>query len=199
MRWKGDEKRGKGFEAGRTMRLAVYNFGMFAKASLHPENDDFHFLNDLILPQVDKAAGLVGRSGYDGEPGPKSWGTQVYPRFYQEQGDGWAPSTLSLWLDLESAMAFSYFGLHASALKRGREWFVKPQWPPYVLWWVEDAETPEWKDAVVRHEYLNDHGPSAHAFTFKQAFDPAGNPLAVDHAKIKAVASQNAAILGAKS
>ena len=31
-------------------------------------------------------------------------------------GDGWTPATLSLWRDLESAMAFSYAGLHAEAV-----------------------------------------------------------------------------------
>ncbi len=176
------------------MRLALYNFGMFVKPAEDEANGSFQRLNDLILPQVDRAAGLVGRSGYDSEPGTVSWGTQVFPRFYHEKGDGWSPSTLSLWVDLESAMAFSYFGLHATAIKRGHEWFVKPEWPPYVLWWVEDAVTPEWKVAVLRHEYLHDHGASAHAFTFKNAFDPVGAPLTIDQSRMKAIAAENARI-----
>ena len=68
--------------------------------------------------------------------GPQSWGEQVYPRFYVERGDGWSPSTLSLWRDLTALMAFSYSGIHAEAMRHGREWFVKPTWPGYVLWWV---------------------------------------------------------------
>lgn len=41
-----------------------------------------------------------------GEPGPASWGDQVFPRFHTENGDGWAPSTLSLWRDLRRCLRF---------------------------------------------------------------------------------------------
>jgi Domain of unknown function (DUF3291) len=177
------------------MKLALYTFGIFAKPSAHKANDQFHFLNDLILPQVDRAVGLIERSGYDSEPGPKSWGTQVFPKFYIDDGDGWSPSTLSLWTDPESAMAFSYFGLHAEALKQGRDWFVKPAWPPYAAWWVEQAATPTWTEAVNRHQHLHDHGPMPQAFTFKQAFDTKGNVLNIDNSKMKSIAKQNAQVI----
>jgi hypothetical protein len=177
------------------MILALYTFGVFAKSANDPANADFHFLNDQVLPEVDKAVGFIRRSGYDSEAGTTSWGTQVFPAFYKELGDGWSPSTLSLWTDMESAMAFSYFGLHATALKRGREWFMKPQWPPYAAWWVDQTETPDWTDAVRRHQYLHDHGPSPEAFSFKQAFDPAGRSTSVDQIKMKLIAEQNAARL----
>ncbi|GAN79068.1 hypothetical protein Aam_016_038 [Acidocella aminolytica 101 = DSM 11237] len=49
-----------------------------------------------------------------------------YPKFYVDRGDGWSPVTLSLWRDLEAAFAFTYFGLHATALRRERVWFEKP-------------------------------------------------------------------------
>jgi Domain of unknown function (DUF3291) len=173
------------------VKLALYTFGVFARSAEHPENDSFHFLNDLVLPQVDRAVGLIGRSGYDSEPSTKTWGRQVFPKFYNELGDGWSPSTLSLWIDLESAMAFSYFGLHATALKRGREWFVKPDWPPYVVWWAKENEVPDWTEAVRRHQYLHDNGPTEHAFTFTNSFDPEGVKLAVDQVKMKAIANLN--------
>jgi hypothetical protein len=172
--------------------LALYTFGVFTRSANDPANADFHFLNDKILPQVDKAAGLIRRSGYDSEPGPKSWGKQVFPHFYTELGDGWAPSTLSLWVDIESAMAFSYFGLHAVALKRGREWFTKPKWPPYAAWWVDADDTPEWSEAVTRHQHLHDHGPTTVAFNFKHAFGPKGESISINPTKIKLIASQNA-------
>ena len=174
--------------------LALYTFGIFAQPAQHPTNDSFQFLNDLVLTQIDRAIGLVGRSGYDSEEGTVPWGKQVYPKFYEEKGDGWCPSTLSLWVDLESAMAASYFGLHATALKRGREWFVKPQWPPYVTWWVGQDVVPDWAEAVQRHEYLHVHGVTPHAFTFKNAFDPLGHFISVNAAKMKDIAKQNASM-----
>jgi hypothetical protein len=173
--------------------LALYTFGVFARSADDPANADFHFLNDQILPQVDKAIGFIRRSGYDSEAGTKSWGTQIFPHFYKELGDGWAPSTLSLWVDMESAMAFSYYGLHAVALKRGREWFTKPEWPPYSAWWVDVDDTPEWSDAVKRHLYLHDHGPTKVAFNFKSAFDPQGQSTSINPKKIKLIAEQNSA------
>jgi Domain of unknown function (DUF3291) len=177
-------------------KLALYTFGIFAKAAKDPANDGFHFLNDKILPQVDRAIGLIERSGYDGEPGPATWGTQVFPAFFIDTGDGWSPSTLSLWVDIESAMAFSYFGLHAEALKRGHEWFAKPKWPPYAAWWVDQAEVPDWTEAVRRHQHLHDHGSTPTAFNFKQAFDSAGNKMVIDRQKTKLFADQNALVFG---
>ncbi|MEP3276342.1 MAG: DUF3291 domain-containing protein [Stappiaceae bacterium] len=170
--------------------VALYTFGIFMRPSEDQANDDFHSLNDQILPLVDKAPGMVARSGYDFEPGPDSWGTQIFPKFYKEKGDGWSPSTLSLWVDMESAMAFSYFGLHALALKRGKEWMERPKWPPYILWWPAEGHRPDWTDAVARHQHMHDHGPSPRAFDFKNAFDLTGEPVDVDHGKVKAIAAR---------
>lgn len=176
-----------------TRYVALYTFGIFEKPAEDPANRDFHLLDDQILALVDSAPGLIGRSGYDIDGNPKSWGTQVFPRFYEEKGDGWSPSTLSLWIDMESAMAFSYFGLHAVALKRGKDWMIRPQWPPYVLWWPYEDHRPDWQEAVERHEFLHDHGPTANAFDFKNAFDTDGNPITVDAQKVKAIAGRKKA------
>ena len=154
-----------------TSRAALYTFGIFLQPSEHVDNDGFHARNDPILMAVERAAGFIARSGYADEPGPDCWGTQVYPRFYNERGDGWSPSTLSLWTDLASIKAFTYRGLHAEALAHGRQWFRKPEWPPYVIWWVDGAHVPDWSEAVARHEHLHDHGPTPTAFNLKSPFD----------------------------
>ena len=168
--------------------LALYTFGIFKMPADDQANEGFRTRNDPVLNLVDQTPGMIARSGYEGDPGPASWGKQVYPRFYVEQGDGWSPSTLSKWSDLESVFAFTYFGLHAEALAHGREWFEKPKWPPYVLWWIKVGENPTWADGVARHEHLHDHGPSAFAFNFKTAFDSSGKILAIDLARARQVA-----------
>ena len=170
--------------------LALYTFGIFKKPAADVANDGFHLRNDPLLKLVDQTHGMIARSGYANEPGPESWGTQVYPRFYIEQGDGFSPSTLSIWRDLESVFAFTYFGLHAEALVHGRAWFKKPEWPPYVLWWIKAGEQPTWAEAVLHHEYLHDTGPSAFAFNFKHAFDAEGKSVALDHARAKLIAAK---------
>lgn len=167
------------------MRLALYTFGMFLRPSEDPANDGFHQRNDLIFELVDRSPGLLARSGYASDPGPESWGQEVYPRFYEERGDGWSPATLSLWQDLEAVFAFTYFGLHAEAMAHGREWFEQPSWPPLVLWWHAGDAYPKWSEGVARHEHLHDRGASAHAFTFKEAYGPDGARVRLDKARLK--------------
>lgn len=172
------------------MPVALYTFGQFIRPSEHPENAGFHARNDANLAAADRTSGLIGRSGYDGDPGPESWGRQVFPRFFDDPNkDGWAPSTLSWWQDIESIWAFTYTGLHAEALAKGRSWFRKGDWPPLVMWWSEDR--PDWAEAIARHEHLFDHGPTAHAFGFRSPFDAAGRPYAVNRDTVRAIAAKN--------
>lgn len=166
-------------------RLALYTFGMFRARAVDPVNQGFHARNDVNFAAAEISDGFIARSGYDGEPGPESWGVQVFPRFYVERGDGWSPSTLSLWRDLVAPMAYSYAGIHAEALKRGRDWFLKPEWPTLVLWWVDGDHVPNWAEGVARHEFLHDNGPSPAAFHFKQMFDAAGATVLVDRDELK--------------
>ncbi|AXS40615.1 DUF3291 domain-containing protein [Breoghania sp. L-A4] len=173
-------------------RIALYTFGQFRLPADDPANDGFHARNDANLAAAEAADGFMARSGYADEPGPDVWGEQVYPRFHVERGDGWAPSTLSLWRDLASPMAFAYAGIHAEAMRHGRDWFDKPAWPPLVLWWVAGDHTPEWAEAVIRHEHLHDHGPSVHAFTFKAPFDANGHRCQVDREAVKRLMRANA-------
>ncbi len=169
--------------------VALYTFGMFIERADHPNNRGFDERNDPIFLDLEGRPGFIARSGYADEPGPECWGLQVYPRYNLDRGDGWAPSTLSLWADLESPMAFSYSGLHAEALTHGREWFQKPRWPPYVLWWTTRDRRPTWREGVDRHEYLHDYGSTPRAFNFKQPFDAAGQTTIIDHARVKKLGS----------
>jgi len=145
--------------------LALYTFAAFERPAADPANASFFPLNDRIIEQVDRAPGLIGRSGYAGEPGPASWGQFVLPAFYIDNGDGWSPATLSLWSDIESARRFVYEGLHARALSCRRRWFREPRWPTHALWWVPAGERPSWAEAVARHARLHRAGPSRLVFT----------------------------------
>lgn len=161
------------------MQLALYTFGIFIHPAEHSANDGFHELNDPIFDIADKTPGLIARSGYASDAGPKSWGEEVYPRFYEEEGDGWCPATLSVWSDIESLFHFTYYGLHKVALKRGKEWFQKGDWPPLVLWWHKD-KYPTWAEGVKRFEHLHDNGASPYGFDIKTIFDPYGKPTEIN-------------------
>lgn len=179
--------------AGASHHLAIYNFGIHVAALGDPAIDGFVNREPLNFEAANRARGFVARSGYDGEPGPKSWGVQVFPRFLDGSGRESGPSSLSLWDSIESLMAFSYSGIHAEALKHARRWNVRQQWPPLVLFWLEAGQRPEWSEAVMRFEYLADDGPSAQAFTFKQAFDPHGLPHQIDRSLVREIARENEA------
>lgn len=69
---------------------------------------------------------------------------------------------------------------HGEAFQKRRDWFLKPEWPTYVAWWVDDDHTPTCEEACQWQEYIHDHGPSAYAFNFKQPFDEKGQPTELD-------------------
>ncbi len=170
------------------MPLALYTFGLFRTPADDPANDGFYALNDLVFDEVDTAPGFIARSGYAMDDGTTPWGSEVYPPFYQERGDGWSPATLSLWEDLESILAFTYGGLHKTAVKRGSEWFQDGAWPPLVLWWHKTQPAcPTWAEGVERYMRLHTHGPTATAFSFKTAFTLDGRPLQVDSQRVRAL------------
>ncbi|PHR22306.1 MAG: hypothetical protein COA37_11290 [Hoeflea sp.] len=172
--------------------LAMYNFGQHVAPLDAPEVQGFLRREPLNFAAAEMASGFVGRSGYDGEPGPESWGLQVFPRFLEGSRFDTGPSSLSLWRDIESLMAFSYAGVHAEALKNARNWNAKNDWPPLVLWWIEAGQRPDWTGAAAKLEFLHDHGAGPQAFTFKQPYRPDGAPVEIDRARVKAMVEANA-------
>jgi hypothetical protein len=172
-------------------QLAIYNFGLFVADYESPEVEGFRLREPLNFEAASRADGYIGRSGYEDEPGPESWGEKIYPRFIKGSGTDSAPSSLSLWADIESLMAFTYNGVHADALKHARNWNRRQQWPPLVLWWVEKGQIPQWRDGVERLEHLHDHGPAPCAFTFKTPYGPDGHPVVIDRARVREKADRN--------
>ncbi len=182
--------------ATASKHLAMYNFGIHVAAYESPEVEGFRLREAANFEAAARAHGFIGRSGYAGELGTVCWGEQVFPRFIKGSGFQTAPSSLSLWADIESLMAFTYSGVHADALKYGRNWNIRQGWPPLVLWWVEAGAIPQWHDGVERLEHLHDHGASSIAFSFKQPYGPDGQPVEIDRSRIKEIAALNAITQG---
>jgi hypothetical protein len=174
----------------------MYNFGLHVAPYDSHTVEGFRLREAANFEAASRAHGFIGRSGYDGEPGPACWGKQVFPRFIEGSGFATAPSSLSLWTNIESLMAFTYNGVHADALKHARHWNVKQRWPALVLWWVDADVVPEWKDGVKRLERLHDEGPSATAFTFKQPYDAGEKMTVIDRERLKRLAAENTAEQG---
>ncbi len=172
--------------------LALYTFAQFRKPADDPANEDYFNIEPAIWAAMERAEGFIARAAYDDEPGAEDWGEQVFPKYWSDNGDGWAPSTVSLWQDLESALAAVYRGPHAEILRLGPLFMQEAEdYPAYALWWVPENHQPDWEEAVERHEQLGDNGPSPDAFTFKAAFDPHGKSVTVDTAKSREIAERN--------
>lgn len=77
---------------------------------------------------------------------------------------------LSVWESLEALQQFVYKSRHVAPLKDRKQWFEPMDGPILALWWVPAGHIPTVKEAQERLEHLRRHGPTAHAFTFRQPF-----------------------------
>jgi heme-degrading monooxygenase HmoA len=77
---------------------------------------------------------------------------------------------LSVWDSREALWDFVYSGDHLAVMRRRREWFGALGELHLVLWWVEPGTEPSIEESIARLEHLRAHGPTPHAFTFKESF-----------------------------
>ena len=77
---------------------------------------------------------------------------------------------LSVWEDIEPLEHFTYKTFHTEFIKRRKEWFQKYGKAHYVLWWIKKNQFPTVTEAIEKLEYLQNHGPTADAFTFRSKF-----------------------------
>lgn len=160
--------------------LAFYTFGILHDPLAGPRTQHFASLVPDAFTSAAETPGFVTRRINDGAQ-------QRFPRFFRAEEHALVAHTLSLWESLESVYAFAYRGRHGAALRQRKEWFLSPEWPTYVSWWVEDNALPDWYEAYDRLEHLHDHGATPFAFDFKRPFDTRGLPVKIDRERVNAV------------
>jgi hypothetical protein len=79
---------------------------------------------------------------------------------------------MSVWTDVDALRRFVFHSDHVAIMRRRSEWFVKMDEAFLVLWWVPQGHKPSIEEAKEKLELLRRKGPSAEAFTFRQAFPP---------------------------
>ena len=82
---------------------------------------------------------------------------------------------MSVWRNIESLENFAYKSGHVDFLRRKREWFENFGSAYLVLWWIPIDTLPTLEEAIARLDYLQLHGSTLHAFTFKNQFEPSVN------------------------
>lgn len=92
---------------------------------------------------------------------------------------------LSLWRDIDSLFDYVYLSAHKEIMARRKQWFNAMGSAYSVLWWVNAEQRPSVEQAREKLQHLQQHGPTAQAFTFKQRFDPYGARLPKRGAMLK--------------
>jgi len=177
------------------MRIAFVTFAVLKQPYGNPEVQEFDDRTPDVFLEAEGSPGFIARavevSGSELSNFVRDWGKWgkfAVPRFYtwgRETHTDQRASTLSIWEDLGSVLRFVYAGLHLEALKKRSEWFQKPQWPTYAIWWIPDDYIPTWREAAEKLEKLHDQGASPEVFDFKTCFDANGNRVDPSAYKLK--------------
>jgi hypothetical protein len=77
---------------------------------------------------------------------------------------------MSVWESIEDLWRFVYDSRHLEVMRRRREWMLKLAETHMALWWVPAGHLPGTDEARLRLDHLRAHGPTPHAFSFKQRY-----------------------------
>ncbi|MEE8602422.1 DUF3291 domain-containing protein [Euzebya tangerina] len=139
--------------------LAQLNIGRIAAPLESPAMAAFVDNLDLVNGAGEAAPGFVWR--LTDEAGAAT--------SYSVFGDATLIPNLTVWTDLARLRAFVYDQLHASFLRRRREWFVPEEEAVTVCWHVPAGHRPDLAEAEQRLVHLRQHGPTGYAFRLSDA------------------------------
>ncbi len=143
--------------------LAQLNIGVIKGPIDSPVMADFVANLDRINALAERTPGFVWRLQTE-----EGNATAIRP--YPENEN--IAVNMSVWRDVASLNAYVYSSAHIEIMRRRREWFERMEQAFLVLWWVPKDHRPSVAEAVARLEVLRAKGPTAEAFTFRQAFPP---------------------------
>ena len=140
-------------------QLAQLNIAALKAPLDSPELKDFVDNLDRINALAEASPGFVWRLKGDGNDA-----TSLRPL-----GENIIVN-MSVWRDVDSLRNYVYQSAHIEILRRKREWFTRMAEAPFALWWIPQGHEPTISEAVARLEHLRQHGATAEAFTFGEAF-----------------------------
>lgn len=149
--------------------LAQVNIARMRAPLDDPLMADFVARLDEINALADRSPGFIWRLQSEGGEAPAT-----YLRPYD---DDRILFNLSVWESIEQLKGYVYTTAHGEVMRKRREWFDKFEGMYQALWWVKAGHIPAVAEAKQRLEYLEAHGESAHAFTFKRSFPPTESEL----------------------
>ncbi len=81
---------------------------------------------------------------------------------------------ISVWNSIENLENYVFRTFHSDFLKRRKEWFKSFGKAYTAMWWIPEGAYPSVQEAVDRLDYLQKHGPTERAFSFRKKFPPPG-------------------------
>lgn len=124
---------------------------------------DFVANTDRINALADASPGFIWRFEEDPEnltDSPKLLGSNLFL------------VNMSVWKSRESLFQYVYQSGHKEIFKRKKEWFHSMPKMHMALWFVDEDHIPAVEEGLARLEYLQTHGESPFAFSFKSKFTP---------------------------
>ncbi|MBT8320764.1 MAG: DUF3291 domain-containing protein [Eudoraea sp.] len=77
---------------------------------------------------------------------------------------------LSVWESLDDLFEFTYRSDHRDIFRKRKQWFHKFEGSYMVCWYLKEGDIPSLQAAKDRLQYLEDHGETPYAFTFRKRF-----------------------------
>jgi hypothetical protein len=146
------------------MHLAQINIARLQVPIDDPQVADFVAQLDSVNALADESPGFVWRLKGEAE------NAAAIACF----GDPMLIVNLSVWQNVDALRNFAFGQVHASVMRRRREWFESYPKSYLALWWIPEGHIPTAEEAKARLEHLDQHGDTEFAFTFRQIFSPIG-------------------------
>lgn len=142
--------------------LAQYNIARLMAPLDDPQIADFMAALEPLNRLADQSPGFVWR--HQTEDGDS---TAIRVR-----GDPMILINFSVWEAIDPLFEYTYRTAHTHIFRRRLEFFEAHAQPYLALWWIPAGHEPSVEEADARLDHLREHGPTPHAFTFKQRFPP---------------------------
>src|SRR5262249_10346693 len=149
-----------GYGAMSSLKIAQVNIARMRGSLEDPVMQGFVSRLDEINALADESPGFVWRLQTDA-------GNATYLRPYD---DDRIIINMSVWETIEDLRNFVYASRHAEVLRQRQEWFERLDAPVVALWWVPAGHIPSIDEAKKRLAHLQEHGPTAFAFSFRSIF-----------------------------
>jgi hypothetical protein len=147
---------------GKKWHVAQYNIAWMVTPYEDARFDDFRARLDEINQLADRSSGFVWRH-------QTAEGNSTSVRI---RDDARILINFSVWESVEDLFEYAFHTAHVEVYRRRKEWFDHAEDPWAVLWWIPTGHEPGVEEGEERLRYLTEHGPTPHAFTFKQRFPP---------------------------